>query len=275
MTVEINHGNPWYLSPDIWVVPGDDPDGTPGIPAAGEGSYVWARVHNTGTVEVENVEVDFYWGNPATTLTPGSCTLIGSSFVSPPPGDAEVLCVSQWVPSWVNNGHECLIVQLIEPGSTPPSPAVPFNPQSDPQCAQHNLSLLASTGTMMNLRFGAGGFRYEGADRGVLRVRRAPLSVIEKLNLGIAIGAELDEVTFGLSHLGTGCEDSVGTHQLTHTTAGEAHGFVLAIQAGAGDGAALLLVEEHVGDRVVGGLGALVLGPEHPASQAHHTRASA
>ena len=169
MTAEINHGNPWYLSPDIWVVPGDDPDGTPGIPAAGEGSYVWARVHNTGTVEVENVEVDFYWGNPATTLTPGSCTLIGSSFVSPPPGDAEVLCVSQWVPSWVNNGHECLIVQLIEPGSTPPSPAVPFNPQSDPQCAQHNLSLLASTGTMMNLRFGAGGFRYEGADRGVLR----------------------------------------------------------------------------------------------------------
>ena len=36
VALEIRDGNPWwYLSTDLWVVPGDDPDGTPGPPVAG------------------------------------------------------------------------------------------------------------------------------------------------------------------------------------------------------------------------------------------------
>src|SRR5690242_16805294 len=37
----IEDGTPnWWLSPDIWAVPGNDPNGTPGTPAGGDTAYV-------------------------------------------------------------------------------------------------------------------------------------------------------------------------------------------------------------------------------------------
>ena len=32
--LEIRDGDPWYLSPDVWTVPGNDPEGPPGLPIA-------------------------------------------------------------------------------------------------------------------------------------------------------------------------------------------------------------------------------------------------
>lgn len=45
----IEDGQPWWWdSADIWVVPGNDPNGPPGAPIAGTSNYLWGRVHNTG-----------------------------------------------------------------------------------------------------------------------------------------------------------------------------------------------------------------------------------
>ncbi len=62
----IRDGSPdWYLSPDIWVVPGNDPNGPPGSPIAGQTAYLWAHVVNTGNSDASGVRLDFFWVNPA------------------------------------------------------------------------------------------------------------------------------------------------------------------------------------------------------------------
>ena len=85
MTVqlEIEDGNPsWYLSHDISTVPGDDPEGTPGIPIVGNNCYLWARVHNKGTTPVSNAMVRFYWANPSVGFDRNTANSIGTAFVS-------------------------------------------------------------------------------------------------------------------------------------------------------------------------------------------------
>ena len=45
----IRDGEPhWWNSPDIWVVPGNDPNGPPGQPVAGEPAFIWGRIKNDG-----------------------------------------------------------------------------------------------------------------------------------------------------------------------------------------------------------------------------------
>ena len=63
--LEIPDGDPWYLSPNLWTVPGNDPEGPVGMPIAGRPCYVWARVTNRGRTSVTNATVRFYWANPA------------------------------------------------------------------------------------------------------------------------------------------------------------------------------------------------------------------
>ena len=128
--LEIDDGNPWYLGPDIWAVPGDDPNGLPGIPRAGQTAYVWARVHNRGSDPVSNGTVRYWWADPSTTITENTATPIGTANVSlDAKQTAEVLCLTPWTPSWVNNGHECLIVEAFSsqdplPPHTPTTPSI-------------------------------------------------------------------------------------------------------------------------------------------------------
>jgi hypothetical protein len=106
MAVElwIDDGDPWYLSPDIWVVPGNDPNGLPGIPILNMPSYVWARVHNRGTTGVSNATVRYYWADPSMAITPSTATLIGTSYVNLTPGETkEVLCLTRWIPRTLTN----------------------------------------------------------------------------------------------------------------------------------------------------------------------------
>lgn len=67
--IEIRDGDPWWLSPDIWVVPCEDPEGPSGAPIAGATNYVWAMVHNRGGSGVVNATVRFYWAGPSA-ITP-------------------------------------------------------------------------------------------------------------------------------------------------------------------------------------------------------------
>jgi hypothetical protein len=144
----INDGSPWWLSPDIWVVPGADPNGPPGSPIAGTPNYLWARVANTGNLGVSGARVDFYWANPAAAITASTATFIGSAFADLPPGASqEVLCLVAWRPVIVNGGHECVLAVVHGAGDTAPLPdplpaGYAFDPPAHDQIAQLNLSVL-------------------------------------------------------------------------------------------------------------------------------------
>ena len=144
----------WWTSPDIWVVPGNDPNGAPGSPVAGHNAYVWARVANTGNLAAKGARVDFYWANPAAQVAVGVATPIGCAFVDLDPGQSqEVLCLVPWMPVIVNGGHECVLAVAhasVDANALPdPLPTgYVFDPPAHDQIAQLNLSVLTAARAM-------------------------------------------------------------------------------------------------------------------------------
>jgi hypothetical protein len=148
----IRDGQPqWWNSASIWVVPGEDPNGTPGSPVAGQPAYLWARVENQGDQGASGARVEFYWSNPATGVLRSNSTLVGSSFVDLAAGDVkDVLCIVPWIPVVVNDGHECVVAQVIHPADPLPSPLPDaFDPPSNHQVAQKNLTVLQVAQSML------------------------------------------------------------------------------------------------------------------------------
>ena len=142
VTLEIEDGDPWYMSPNVWAVPGDDPEGPIGTPVAGRTAYLWARVRNNGTDAATNATVRYYWANPSVGFDRNSATLVGASFVTLGSGQsADVLCLTPWTPSFVNGGHECILAEAFH--SSDPLPSTPaFDVPTDRHVAQRNLSVL-------------------------------------------------------------------------------------------------------------------------------------
>jgi hypothetical protein len=145
----IEDGQPWWWdSADIWVVPGNDPNGPPGAPIAGTSNYLWGRVHNTGNSASNGVRVDFYWADPSGQIAVGAATQIGSAFADLPPGATqEVLCLVPWIPVIVNGGHECLLAVAHGAGDINPLPdPLPngflFQPTQHDQIAQRNVTVV-------------------------------------------------------------------------------------------------------------------------------------
>jgi len=150
--LEIRDGVPnWWNSPDIWVVPGSDPAGSPGQPIAGNPAYLWGRVRNNGDTQVNGVRVNFYWSNPATGVLRSNSTLIGSAFADLDAGETQdVLCLTPWVPTVVNDGHECVVAEAIHASDPLPTPLPDaFDPPNLLQIAQRNLSVLAMKSSKM------------------------------------------------------------------------------------------------------------------------------
>lgn len=149
----IRDGSPqWWMSQDIWVVPGNDPNGPPGSPIAGKPAYLHALVTNTGDVAASGVRVDFYWANPAMQILVGVATFIGSAFVDVDGGGAqqEALCLVPWVPTIVNGGHECVLAVAHSSAEAAPLPdplpnGFDFAPPSHDEIAQRNLSVLVAS----------------------------------------------------------------------------------------------------------------------------------
>lgn len=144
-TLEIFDGVPyWWDSADIWVVPGNDPNGSSGQPIAGKSAFLWGRVHNTGKQPVKDAKVNFYWSNPALGVLRSNSTFVGSAFVDLEIGETkEVLCVIPWFPTVVNNGHECLVAEVLHIMDPLSSPLMDdFDPPNNHQIAQKNLSVI-------------------------------------------------------------------------------------------------------------------------------------
>ena len=178
--LEIEDGNPWWLSHDLWVVPGSDPNGAPGQPVAGEPAFLWARVHNKGEQAVSGARVNYYWSNPAAGVLRSNSTSVGSAFVDLNPGEAkEVLCIIPWIPVIVNDGHECIVAEVIHSSDPLPSPLPDsFDPPAHRQVAQKNLSVLAMRARMIRIM--------------PIQVA-APLRRAQRLRVAIEMGRALDE----------------------------------------------------------------------------------
>jgi hypothetical protein len=95
--------------------------------------------------------VNFYWSNPATGVLRSSSTFVGTAFVDLNPGETkEVLCVIPWVPVIVNDGHECLVAEVVHPSDPLPSPLPDeFDPPTHHQIAQKNVTVLVMKEMMM------------------------------------------------------------------------------------------------------------------------------
>jgi hypothetical protein len=142
--LEIRDGDPWWMSPDIWVVPGGDPNGAPGQPIVGQENYLWSRVRNSGSTPAAAARVEFFWSNPATGVLRSNSTLVGYGYADiPAGGSTEVLCITPWVPVVVNDGHECVVAQVLHAANPLPTPLPDaFNPPAYAQVAQRNLTVV-------------------------------------------------------------------------------------------------------------------------------------
>lgn len=157
VALEIEDGDPWWLSSSLWTVPGPDPEGPPGSPIAGSPCYLWARVRNTGSTAVTNASVRVYWANPAVGFDRTTANLVGSAFVTLAAGEtSDVLCLSPWIPTLVNEGHECILAEAFH-SSLDPLPGVPaFNVPTDRHVAQRNLAVvMALAGQVFSTAFEA------------------------------------------------------------------------------------------------------------------------
>jgi hypothetical protein len=134
---------PLYLNPNIWTVVGSDPETSPvAPPVLNQTAWIWCSVKNTGKQPVE-ATVKFFVCNPSTVLTPATSPLGGQSSVALAAGETkEVLCVTPWIPAWINEGHECIICEVS--GFSDPSPFTPSTPWNlqDRHVAQRNVQVL-------------------------------------------------------------------------------------------------------------------------------------
>lgn len=273
--VEIRDGNPWWLSPDIWVVPGDDPDGAPNSPIAGRNNYVWGRVRNTGSTPMTGGRVDFFWANPAAAVLRSTAIPIGAAYVDLAPGETkEVLCISPWVPVIVNDGHECLVAQAIHSGDPLPTPLPdPFDPPAYRQVAQRNLSVLPVGTPLMQFLI-----QLSAPARGVsgkisLHLLAEPRTLGEDMLASIGLAgvkpADRAPVEVGFVEKAS-CEAQPTRPRLDlDIPPGHSRAAYLQITSKqAFQGYHLAHVEERAGERSIGGITLVLLGGERPRAGA-------
>jgi hypothetical protein len=150
-------GQPYWASPYIVV---ENSSGVGYTARAEEDNFVHARVFNFGKSTSAPTQVDFFWADPSLGLGPASFHHIGSEWVEIRHGASrDVRCNAAWVPTFLNGGHECLMVNTsnptiaaglgVAPGPFDPIQA-PFAPVLDRHVGQRNLTVLPAPagGTM-------------------------------------------------------------------------------------------------------------------------------
>jgi hypothetical protein len=184
----IHDGTPWYLSPDVWVVPGSDPFASPGQPIAGQRAFLWARVRNDGSTPVTNASVRLSWAIPTSSIRRQDAHQIGVSAVALEPEETkEVLCLTPWIAPDVNNGHVCLLVEAFAPADSLDE-RLPLDPIGDRRVAQRNITVLRVAPHIQRFHqsFLAGAGR--GAPTTVVVRRRSPEELTPELLRGLGLG---------------------------------------------------------------------------------------
>jgi hypothetical protein len=200
----------FWESPDIYIDPDHGADAAPllpptagGLARAGRPNTLYAHVWNLGKAPAYRVRVEFYWFNPSLGITRADANLVGAAYVdlqnrfttypawtqaTGPTGayasrgsHAVVRCPTTWVPTFENNGHECLVVRAFEPFLDAVSPDQ-FNASGDRHVAQRNIAVVqASSPAAIDLALDLG-YLDRPADVEV-EVEAAPPSAMEWLKL--------------------------------------------------------------------------------------------
>ena len=162
----------FWESPDIYVLPRQAADTAPLLPpsrgemaVANEPNTVYAHLWNLGKAPAYRVRVEFFWCNPTLGISRAAAEPIGSTWVDignrftrfgqwqeqqGPAGPymsmgshVIVKCPLSWVPEFVNNGHECLVVRVFEPFMDALAPDE-FSAADDRHVAQRNIAVALS-----------------------------------------------------------------------------------------------------------------------------------
>jgi len=122
---------PFWESPDIFIMPGVAPNAAPDVPAvlggvaqANADNTVYAHVWNLGLAPAHDVYVEFFWFNPTLGFNGASAHAIGQTWIEL--GDRAsghthtvVKCPNSWRASYINGGHECLVVRVSQSVADP------------------------------------------------------------------------------------------------------------------------------------------------------------
>lgn len=122
---------PFWESPDVYILGGTHPSVAPAVPPqlgqtalAGQDNTVYAHVWNLGLGPAREVIVEFYWCDPSLGFNPVGAHLVGSTVTwlgSRRDADCHkvVKCPTSWVPTFLNRGHECLLVRAWDVAADP------------------------------------------------------------------------------------------------------------------------------------------------------------
>ncbi len=283
----------WWLSPAIWVTAQGDPSTGPKVvnPVAGKPYTVW--------VEVQNLYPEAYtggwdlfvcWGVPFTGTLPsvnigqilnGSMTSAGPqgapitgtipAATTTSPGIAVLQAATTWIPSLENGGHECLLAAVYDEQaigglatSTLLDGDAPWT-QVD-SVAQHNLSVVRSTGGMRHLPYHFEVWNHADQARDfIVAAWQAPLKGIETFLPGVRGGQTVNERPGKVERLGiiAGAKanaaelEKAASHARVKIPPRGSHPFTLAISLSRGN--ALIHVTQSLDRRIVGGLSVLAM----------------
>jgi hypothetical protein len=147
-------GAPFWESPDIFILAGVTPALAPPLPPAlgqvalaGQPNTIYAHVWNFGNAAANEIVVEFYWVDPSLGISPGSVHLIAQTFMSlgakgSGKSHAVVKCPEAWTPTFVNGGHECLLVRVWDnPADLPGEPK--FDASINRHVGQRNIHVVA------------------------------------------------------------------------------------------------------------------------------------
>jgi hypothetical protein len=148
---------PFWESHDIFILPGIEPSAAPAIPKglggialANRPNTLYAHVWNFGHGAASEALVEFYWCDPTLGINAASLQLIAQVPVrlgSKCSGHshAVVKCPAAWRPTFLNGGHECLVVRIWDnPSDMLGNPS--FDAASNRHVAQRNIHVV-NTGT--------------------------------------------------------------------------------------------------------------------------------
>jgi hypothetical protein len=154
----------FWESPDILLLADADPATAPRVPPelgqtalAGRPNTLYAHVWNFGIAPASAVVVEFYWCDPTLGIGPSGAHLIGHTSVAlgargSARNHAVVKCPTAWVPTFVNGGHECLVVRIWDETSDGLG-SPPWDAALNRHVAQRNIHVVAA-GDAMAARIG-------------------------------------------------------------------------------------------------------------------------
>jgi hypothetical protein len=283
LTVElvIRDGSPdWWESPDIWVVPGTNPDAIAGTPVVGQPAYLWATVRNEGNVDVSQVQVDFWIANPSLQIRKSTANHVGSAFADVAAASSQdVLCLVPWNVMLVNGGHECVVVEAsspLDPLNPPPTDPDILDAPTYRHIAQRNLSVAYMTGsarTEVVIAVSAGARADKVVEVEVIEGRELSEEQLTSLGLKVRRYIGSNTITAALSEHSLCGEDLKESRSLLRLnvprgTSSAAHlGLATQVRL-ARDEYSVIRVVERVGQKVIGGLSIVVVqADDHTGGQ--------